>query len=176
MSKPTPWREQGSRYIATVVGFLIGVGLIAVVGGRTLGSLLPWWVLLLVLVVALALVLGATTVGLLIGRRLVGNKLELAVRTGEGKWRHGRAELQGSHLTFWPYYWQIRVPRGEREELVISRLDQTHSRRPSVRELIALNPQVRVVRAETASGPMEIAALPSRLDSIARTLGTSASH
>lgn len=174
MSKPTPWREHGSRYIATAVGFLIGVGLIVVVGGKNLWSLLPWWALLIVLIVGLALLLGATTIGLLIGQRLVGNKLELAVRAGGGKWRHGRAELQGSRLTFWPYYWQIRVPKGDREELLITGLDQTHSRRPALRELIALNPQARVVRAETASGPIEIAALPSRLHSMASTIATSA--
>lgn len=176
MRKPNPWLEQSSRYVATAVGFLIGVALIVVVGGKNLWGLLPWWALLIVLVVGLALLLAATTVGLLIGRHLVGDKLEIGIRAGESKWRHGRAEMQGSHLTFWPYYWQIRVPKGDREELVLTRLDHTHSRRPALRELTALNPQVRVVRAETTSGPIEIAALPSRLHKIASTLATSAAH
>ena len=170
MTNSAPWREQAFRYVAPVLGFLIGAAVLVVVWARMLQDLLPWWGLFIILAAGLALLLAAVTVGLLIGQRLLGERLEIALRDTRGRWRHGRVEIHGPRLTFLPYYWQVRIITGDREELGITHLEETHGRRPSLRELTALSPQVRIVSAETKSGPIEVAALRSRLQTIAHAL------
>ena len=170
MTDSALWREQAFGYIAPVFGYLIGAAVFVAVWARMLQDLLPWWGLLLILAAGLALLLAAVTIGLLIRDRLFGERFEIALRDTGGRWRHGRVEIQGPRLTFLPYYWQVRVLTGDREELAITYLDETHGRRPRLRELTALSPQVRIISAETRSGQIEVAAPRSRLRTIAHAL------
>lgn len=171
MSAPSRPRELAFRFVGSIIGIVIGVAVVLGAASLSGGRLLPAGLLIGVLVGAVVVVLLATTVGLLIGRRIVGDRLEVALRAPGARWRHGRIEAEAGRSTFVRYVWQVRIPTGEREELGPTTIRSDPPRRPALRTIWSLNPQTRILTLDTARGPMEVAALPSRLELLRRRLG-----
>ncbi|MGT2426489.1 hypothetical protein [Amnibacterium kyonggiense] len=170
MSAPSRPRELAFRFVGPIIGVVIGVGVVGAVTALSGSRLLPPGLLIGVLAGAAVVALGATAVGLLIGRRIVGDRLEVALRVPDARWRHGRLEADADRSTFHPYVWQVRIPTGEREELGPTAIRPDAPRRPALRTIWSLNPQTRIVTLETARGPVEVAALPSRLELLRQRL------
>ena len=160
----TPMRENAFRIVAFAAGPLIAliVGLVVLGSSGGLESIpLPF----LVLAVAIFLLVsgGAIAVGVLLGRKMVGDRIELAFREGGGRWRHGRITLEDGRATLQPYWWQVRIPAGDPMPLDIRELGEDTGRTPPPRRWWSLNPQLRIVDMQTDRGAFEIAALPSHL-------------
>lgn len=118
------------------------------------------WVLLAVMIVIL---LAALVAGLYIGKRFVGDRIELAFRNPGGKWRHGRVQISPQTLVLQPCWWQTRFPSGAPITLNVDNLAEDTGRRPQAKQWWSLNPQLSIVSMQTDQGEYEIAALPSHL-------------
>lgn len=164
----TPLREQSFLIFSIVVGVLIGILIVlllpVLVGhGR---QLQPGFVVVVALVVIVAAVLARQT----IGKRLVGDRIEVALREHDAKWQHGRVTVSQAHLSFQPYLLQIRIPSGDRIELEVSEFGEDTGQRPPLRSIWRLNPQLHIVQLLTNRGPRELAALPSQIAELRKRL------
>lgn len=158
-----PLREHTFRIVMLVV-----LPLIVLVGGFIImvtlpGRALPAGALWIPLAVVLVFFAAALALGLFIGKRLVGDRIELAFRAPGGKWRHGRVDISPGILTLQPYWWQLRFRSGDPITLHVNGLGDDTGRRPKPRQWWSLNPQLSIVRLDTDEGEYEVAALPSHL-------------
>lgn len=165
-----PLREQSFLIFSIVCGLLIGILVVLVVlGVFGHGRQLQPGLVLVVVVVALVVAVCAVLVRQVIGKRLVGDRIEAALREHDGKWRHGRITVGFGQLSFQPYLWQVRIPSGDPVELEVSELGEDMGRRPPLRKMWSMNPQLHIVQVVTNRGPWELAALPSQIEEL-RTL------
>jgi hypothetical protein len=111
--KPPFFKGQGFRLGSIGVGLVIGLTTVVVTQAVTSDEPLSSG-FLIGISFGLVLVVAATAVGLLLGRKVFGQRLELALRpTTETKWRHGWVEASPGHLRFHRYKWQIRFVSGD---------------------------------------------------------------
>lgn len=159
----TPIREQYFRIAAifvvpAVVAAGVTIGFAALRGREDLGV-----VVFVTLAVTVPIMIAGILVGLYLGRRLVGDRIELAFRRPGEKWRHARVDVAEGRVRLQPYLWQVRVANGDPLEMAVERLDLADARKPPFRSWWSLNPQLRIVDLDTDRGRYEIAALPSHL-------------
>lgn len=171
----SPLREQSFRIATMAISVVVGIVAVVVVE-IVLG--VDTWIWLTTLIVGILIGLGAALVGALIGarvaRRLVGDRIEVALRdSGETKWRHGRLSLSPDHVSFQPYALQMRIPKGDPIEMRVTRLGDDTGRRPSRKQIWTVNPQLHIVDMATDTGAKELAALPSRLAELRSRLAES---
>ncbi len=170
--KAAPPRQHLFRVVILAVGPVVGlvVGLIALnAPGRNVG--LP--PIFYVVIVGVVVVMGAVAIGigLFVGTKLVGDRIEIAFRApGETKWRHGRLEVHHGAVALRRYWWQLRVPVGEPIELAVRELGPDTGRRPAARQWWSLNPQMSIRDLETDRGTFEIAGLPAHLEELGERL------
>jgi hypothetical protein len=134
------------------------------------GPALPPAFVIVVIVVTLPIIAGGLALGLGIGRRIVGERIEVAMREPGGRWRHGRLTVAPGHLVFQPYLFQVRIPRGAPVEIDVERLGDDTGDRPSWKQILSLNPQVHIVDVASPQGDRQIAALPSHLEELRERL------
>ena len=88
------FRGQGFRLASVGVGLVVGLGIVLIVQAATSNEPLSSGFLLGGGAVGLIIAVVAVVVGLLLGSRIFGQRLEIALRTaGETKWQHGRVEV-----------------------------------------------------------------------------------
>ena len=164
-SNRPPLRQYGFRVLAPAVGAIIGATVAVLVGPalHKRGFQIPEWILLIILA-AFVVVLGAAVVVGVVGRRgLVNGRIEVAMRVPGGKWTHGRLQIEPGTLTFERYRLQMRLPSGDVTTYRVSSVGEDIGRRPALRNVWTINPQLHVIEVETNLGRREIAALPSRV-------------
>lgn len=161
-----PLREHSFRIITVLVSMVIALACVffivpAVTGRPERG---PFWAYLVGLVVGLAVAAGLLSLGIAIGRCLVGDRIEVALRQPGEKWRHGRLTVSPGTMTFERYRWQMRIPSGEKTPLTNVTLGPDTGQRPPLRHLWSINPQLHIVSLGSDQGQFEVGALPSRID------------
>ncbi|BDZ46801.1 hypothetical protein [Naasia aerilata] len=160
-----------------LVGPLLAIVLVAVFVVPTLdrtggGGAIAWPILAVVLVIMVL----AIAAGLLLGKRLVGDRIEVAVRSSGDKWHHARlTDIGDGRLRLERYFWQVRIPTGKKLELHVLSLGEDSGRHPRPRQWWSLNPQLTIVDLETDQGTFELAALPSHLRELRERLQEPAS-
>ncbi|WP_343317371.1 hypothetical protein AAFM46_08265 [Arthrobacter sp. TMP15] len=162
-----PLREQSFLIFSIVGGMLIGILAVLVLpalfgNGREVKPGL----LLVVVVVTLVVAAFAVLLRQIIGKRLVGDRIEAALREHDGKWRHGRITVGYGQLSFQPYLWQVRIPSGTPVELEVSELGEDTGQRPPLRKIWSMNPQLHIVQVVTNRGLWELAGLPSQIEEL----------
>ncbi|MDB6427898.1 hypothetical protein [Curtobacterium sp. 20TX0008] len=161
-----PLKESAFRIGVTVVGMIVGLTvaflvLPAVTGDDERG---PLWAYVVGAALAVVVGVGALVLGLAVGRRLVGDRVEAALREPGGKWRHGRFDVAHGGTTFERYRWQLRIPSGRKLFLTGVGLGPDTGERPPLRQLWTINPQLHVIGLDSDQGRYEVAASPSRLE------------
>lgn len=149
--------------ISMAVGLLVGTLAVAFMWYRG-GVEVPPWLLALVLVGGVVVVIAAAALALAVGKTLVGDRVEVAVRVpGDKKWRHGRLTVIPGGLRLEPYRWQVRVPTGEQIDLRDVELGEDVGRRPPLRQMWSINPALHVIRLGSDQGELELGVLPAHL-------------
>ncbi|WP_314100606.1 hypothetical protein [uncultured Frigoribacterium sp.] len=115
----------------------------------------------------LVLAVAATAVGLLLGRKVFGQRLELALRpTTETKWRHGWVEASPGHLRFHRYKWQIRFVSSDPVDFAVQAVGLDSGKRPSKKQLWSVNPSLHVIDIDTDQGPLRLGLQSHQVDTI----------
>jgi hypothetical protein len=170
-------REFAFRVVSPLAGIVIGLGIVVVVISLLGGRLkIPWWVIAGAFVFMLAIAAAAVVGGLLIGQRLVGDRIEAALREPGNKWRHGRLEVEGDAVVFEPYLLKVRLPSGVKQHLDRVSVGEDRGHRPPLRQLLTINPQLHIVSIDAEQGRFELAALPSRIRELRNRLGDPLQH
>ena len=162
-----PWREYRFRILSIAVGVVVGILVVTVLLPLVTGQrlVLGWGLPVGVLVVVLIAV-GGGLLGLRLGDRLVGDRIEGALREPGGRWRHGRVTIDGDTVTFERYRFQMRIPSGKKQRFDNVRLGADSGQRPPLRTMWSINPQVHIVSLDADQGHFEFAALPSRIEEL----------
>lgn len=168
-----PLREHRFRIATMLIGMVVGLGVAflivpAITGEDRSG---PWWAYGIGIGVAAVVGALALTLGLWIGNRIVGDRIEAAVREPGGKWRHGRFSFGQDGVTFERYRWQMRIPSGKKTLLTGVRLGPDTGQRPPWRQFWTINPQLHIVTLDADQGHWEVAVMPSRLRSFGERAG-----
>ncbi|MBG6215349.1 hypothetical protein RCH23_003289 [Cryobacterium sp. CAN_C3] len=163
-----PLRESGFRIASQLAGVVIGLVVVLVFLPQIIGGQvkIPWWAFVAGSVLGVAIAVAATIVGLLLGRRLVGDRIEGAVREPGSKWRHGRLEVGGDAIVFERYRFQLRIPSGVKQRFDDVILGEDTGRRPPFRQLWTINPQLHIVSLDAQQGHFEFAAMPSQIQEL----------
>lgn len=167
-----PLRERSFRIVMVLIPLAVAIVAIAFAPVITGDSWSKDWELNIgaigvsVLVLAAAIVIGA-----LARRRIVGDRIEVAIRRpGESQWHHGRVNVDVGHMTFQPIAIGFRgEPRGP-VQFDVKAIEVDRGRHPSLRQIWSINPQLHIVQVDTNHGPRELAALPSRISELRRRL------
>jgi len=164
--KPPLFQGQGFRLASIGVGLVIG--LLAVVVSRAITSDEPLSSGFLIGVsFGLVIAVAAAAVGLLLGRKVFGQRLELALRpASETKWRHGWVEASPGHLRFHRYKLQIRFVSGDPVDFAVHAVGLDSGRRPSKKQLWSVNPSLHVIDIETDQGPLQLGLQAHQVDTI----------
>jgi hypothetical protein len=175
--RPPFFKGQGFRLASISVGIAIGVGAMLVT--RALISDEPLSTASLIgMGIGVAIAAVGIVAGLLLGRRIFGQRLELALRpAGETTWKHGRIDASPGHMRFRPYRWQVRLFSGEPVDFVVHEVGLDTGRRPSKKQLWSVNPSLHVIEAETDQGTLELGLQSHQVDDIRARIqptGTSA--
>jgi len=167
MGKRTQFiKGQGVRFVSVGVGMFVGVGVVLLLWAVD-DDPLPVGVLVSIIAVVLVIGLAATVVGLLIGRSVFGDRVEVALRrTGERKWRHGRLELAPGRLTFTPYRWQMRFVSGDPLDFEVREVGADTGRRPSPTQILTVNPALHLVDVESDQGTLELGVQAHQVDDL----------
>lgn len=165
----TPLREQAFRIGTLMAGPVIA--LLVFAGLAATGIFEPVSPLVIVIVLVAMVVLAAIGggIGMLVGNRLVGESIELAVRAPGDKWRHARADVSPGRMRLQKYRWQLRIPAGEPMDLDVDHVG-SEERKPKPSQWWSMNPQIRIVDVQTPQGTFEMGALPSHLSELRQRL------
>lgn len=165
----TPLRDQRFRLISLAVGPIVGLIIVSVMFASGAFPPIPvgWFVAIVAVVLLLAV--GGISIGLLLGNRFVGDRVELAYRAPGEKWRHGRADLSPGVMTLQKYWWQLRIPTGDPLTLEVESV-ASGEREPRPRRWWTMNPQLRITEMHTDRGTYEVGALPSHLAEVRERL------
>jgi hypothetical protein len=159
--KRAPVRQQIFRVGVVLLGPVIVI-LILLFAGQRLGfpaDLIPIAVIAIVVVTGIGVALG-----LFIGSKLVGDRIEVALRPRGGKWTHGRLTPEpGGVLRFDKYWWQVRIPTGDTTYHQVERLGDNTFRKPKPAEWWSVNPQLRITTLISDHGTYDLGALPAHL-------------
>ena len=169
--RAAPLREHTFRIAGLVISMVVSIASFAIVLLLlNQGRAIPASVLTIALPIVIAIAGAGIAIGLLLGRRIVGDRIEVAFRDPGGKWRHGRLSVGHRRVVLQPYLWQLRIPSGESREFEVVDLGEDTGRRPPLRQLWSVNPQLHIVELETDRGQFEIAGLPSHLTELRERL------
>lgn len=169
--RPPLVKGQGVRFASIGVGLVLGLGIVLIVMTVATDEPVPVGVLIGIGAGALVLALGATFVGLLIGRRVFGQRLELALRpAGETRWQHGRVDAAPGRLVFTPYKWQVRFISGSPTQYEVLAVGEDTGRRPSKKQLWSVNPALHVVEVETDRGTLQLGLQGHQVDDVRQRL------
>ncbi|WP_411699065.1 hypothetical protein [Conyzicola sp.] len=168
--RKTPLREQTFRIGGMFVGLLLGLLIVLVPTLLGRGPDLPPAVIAIVIGFALVIAIGGLALGLALGRRIVGERIEAALREPAGRWKHGSLTVTPGHLSFQPYRWQMRIPRGAPIEIDVDELGDDTGVRPPWKHVLSINPQLHIVTVASPQGNRELAALPSHLEELRERL------
>jgi len=165
-------KGRGLLMIGGGIGLVIGtVVILLVLNGRPPDERPPAAVIAIAWVVGVVLAAGGMLIGLLIARWLVGDRIEVALRERDGGWRHGRLDVTPGHLSFQPYLWQVRIPRGKPIEFEVHHVGADTGRRPPAREMWSVNPLVRILDLETDKGDREVGVPKHQVEELRKRLG-----
>lgn len=78
-------------------------------------------------------------------------------------WRHGVATLGPKEIKFVSTVGGVRFLKRRPVRLVVEHVDRSEQRQPTGLEIIAANPDARVVRVETSTAMLEWAILADRV-------------
>jgi hypothetical protein len=162
--------EQTFRIASIGVGAVLGIGVVFLLFTASGFPDLPPTAIIIGVAVALVVAIGATVVGLAIGRHMVGDRIEVAMREEGGKWRHGRITVTPGHLSFEPYFWQVRIPHRSPVEIDVDRLSEDTGRHPPWNQMWSINPQLHIVEVASSEQVRELAALPSHVKELRERL------
>ena len=168
--RKTPLREQTFRIGGLFVGVLLGVLIVLLPSLLGRGPDLPPAVVAIVIGFALVVAIGGLALGLALGRRIVGERIEAAMREPGGPWQHGSFTVTPGHLSFQRYRWQVRIPRGAPVEFDVDDLGDDTGVRPSWKQVLTINPQLHIVTVTSPQGDRELAALPTHLEELRERL------
>jgi hypothetical protein len=172
MARKTTFRENrfriGAMVGAAVLGVFVALFLVPAVAGRSVNV----WISLAGALIALVIFVPVMLLSMKLGDRLiVKDRIEVAMRkAGTTKWRHGRLTVTPGHLSIQPYRWQVRLPKGKPIEMDVDTMTEDTGRRPSLKQLLTVNPQLHIVELESSSGRLEIAGAPSHLSELRERL------
>jgi hypothetical protein len=130
----------------------------------------PAGLIAIALAIGVILAVSGMLVGLLIARRLIGDRIEVALREHDGRWRHGRLTVTPGHLSFQPYLWQVRIPKGDPIEFEVHHIGEDTGRRPRLRQMWSVNPLLRIVDIETDKGDREVGMLKHQVEELRQRL------
>lgn len=172
MARKTPFKENRFRLGVLLGGLVLGLLISVFVLPAIVGREIPWWIILVSALATLVVFIPIIFLGMKLGDRLlVKDRIEVGMRaSGTKKWRHGRITVTPGHFTFQPYLWQVRIPRGEPVQLEVENMSEDSGRRPSLKQLWSVNPQLHIVEIESSMGRFEIAGLPSHLTELRERL------
>jgi hypothetical protein len=168
--RKTPLREQTFRLGTLGVGLLIGLLIVLLPSLIGRGPGLPPAVVAIAIGFALVVAIGGMAIGLAVGRRIVGERIEAALREPGGRWQHGSITVTPGHLSFQRYRWQMRIPRGAPVEIDVDDLGDDTGVRPSWKQVLTINPQLHIVTVTSPQGDRELAALPTHLEELRERL------
>ena len=165
-----PLREQTFRlppvYIAAAV-FIVLLVLLLPVFER---AHIPPVLLLLIGALFLIVLFGTTAIGLSIGRRIVGDHVEVAIRAPGERWRHGPLAVRPGHSLSRRTQFNFTSHPGTQSSLTKTNSVKT---RPGARAYVRFGSSIlssHIVQAKTDLGIRELAALPSTLEELRERL------
>ena len=158
MGQKTPlFKGQGFRLASIGVGLAAGLGIVLIVQAVTSDEPLSSGFLLGGGAVGLVIAVAAVVVGLLLGRKIFGKRLEIALRPmGETKWQHGRVDASSGMMRFRRYKWQLRFVSGDPVEFVVDEVGVDSGKRPLKKQMWSVNPSLHVIEIETDRGTLEL--------------------
>ena len=161
------FRGQGFRLASVGVGLVVGLGIVLIVQAATSNEPLSSGFLLGGGAVGLIIAVVAVVVGLLLGRRIFGQRLEIALRTaGETKWQHGRVEVSPGHMRFRRYKWQLRFASGEPVDFLVDEVGTDSGERPSKKQMWSVNPSLHVFEVKTDQGTLQLGVQAHQVDDL----------
>jgi len=164
--KPPFFKGQGFRLASIGIGLLIGLVAVTVIRAVTSDEPLSSGFLIgtgFALVIAVV----AAAAGLLLGRKIFGQRLELALRpAAETKWRHGWAEASPGRLRFHRYKWQVRFVSGDPVDFIVHTVGSDSGERPSKKQLWSVNPSLHIIDIDTDQGPLQLGLQAHQVDTI----------
>lgn len=167
MSQKAPFfKGQGFRLASIGVGAVIG--LTAVIVMRAVASDEPISTGFLIGVGAgLAIALAAAVVGLLLGRKVFGQRLELALRSAaDKKWRHGWIEASPGFMRFHRYKWQIRFISSKPVDYIVHEVGVDSGQHPSKKQMWSVNPSLHVIEIDTDQGVLQLGLQAHQVDDV----------
>lgn len=174
--KPPLFKGQGFRLASIGVGFVLGAGIFLVVRAVSSGGQLPVGFGLAGAAVGLLVAVVAVVVGLLVGRKAFGQRLELALRRrGDTKWQHGHVDATAGHLRFRRYKWQMRFVSGDPVDFVVHEVGADTGAHPSKKQLLTVNPTLHVIEVATDRGDLELGVQAHQVDDLRARLQPSGS-
>jgi hypothetical protein len=169
--KRSPLAGQGFILIGGAVGIVVGLVALYVVLGimDPEDAVTPGFVALRA-VNALLVAFPGMVLALVFMRRRMGDRIEVALREPGGTWRHGRLTVAPGHLTFQPYARQVRIPKGEPLEFDVHHVNADTGRRPSLRQLLSVDPFLWIVELDTDRGVHEVGVQKHQVDELRQRL------
>lgn len=168
MGQKTPlFRGQGFRLASIGVGLAAGLGIVLIVQAATSDEPLSSGFLLGGAAVGLVIALAAVVVGLLLGRKIFGKRLEIALRpTGETKWQHGQVEASPGDMLFRRHKWQLRFVSGDPVDFVVAEVGADSGARPSKKQMWSVNPTLHVIEVKTDQGTLQLGVQAHQVDDL----------
>lgn len=168
MGQKTPlFKGQGFRLASIGVGLAAGLGIVLIVQAATSDEPLSSGFLLGGAGVGLVIAVAAILVGLLLGRKIFGKRLEIALRpAGETKWQHGRVEASAGQMRFRRYKWQLRFVSGDPVDFVVDEVGADSGARPSKKQMWSVNPSLHVIEVKTDRGTFQLGIQSHQVDDL----------
>jgi len=168
MGQKTPlFKGQGFRLASIGVGLAAGLGIVLIVQAATSDEPLSSGFLLGGAGVGLVIAVAAILVGLLLGRKIFGKRLEIALRpAGETKWQHGRVEASPGQMHFRRYKWQLRFVSGDPVDFVVDEVGADSGARPSKKQMWSVNPSLHVIEVKTDRGTVQLGVQTHQVDDL----------
>ncbi len=97
---------KGQGFLVISVSAVIVAGLVItnlVRGAISPDRAMPPGIMAIYIGLALAVVVPGMAIALIVVRRIIGDRIEVAFREPGGRWRHGRLTVMAGHLSFQPY-------------------------------------------------------------------------
>ena len=144
-----------------------GLGIVLIVQAATSDEPLSSGFLLGGAGVGLVIAVAAILVGLLLGRKIFGKRLEIALRpAGETKWQHGRVEASPGQMHFRRYKWQLRFVSGDPVDFVVDEVGADSGARPSKKQMWSVNPSLHVIEVKTDRGTFQLGIQSHQVDDL----------
>lgn len=165
--KPPLFKGQAFRLASIAIGLVVGLGAVLMVQAISSDNPLPVRYLIGAGVAGILIAVFAAVIGLVVGRRVFGQRLEIALRTaGQTKWQHGRVEASPGHLRFRRYKWQLRFASGDPVDYSVRGVGHDTGQRPSKKQIWSVNPSLHVIEVETDRGTLQLGVQAHQVDNL----------